>query len=486
LRQLRRSIAAEVARRWDVRNEDDRFRIIADSAQDAIVSADASGKIITWNTAATRIFGWSLEEAIGMPLTELMPERFRYQHLVGMSRFLELGETQVVGKTVELVGLSRAGDEFPCELSLSVWRRSGQPYFTGFLRDISSRVKDREARARSELKFRALVEHAPVAIFESNVAGECVFVNQRWSELTGFTREQANGPGWMNVVHREDRAKLFADWQAAAAKGGEFVYETRFDTARGIVSVLGNSVPLLDASGQTIGHLGTISDVTELKASAARIAASLAEKDVLLREVHHRVKNNLQVISSLLRLQASKIEDRQAREVFLDSQNRVHSIGLLHDSLYQASDLAHVDMAEYLGKLIGGVRRTYSGAANHVDVQIDVENISLPVDQAVPCGLIINELLTNAFKHAFPARSWPSERAGQIAVRVRQGDRIAITVTDDGAGLPDHFGERETKSLGMSLIRTLVKQLDGQLSFESHPGTRCHVTFVARGERGAA
>ena len=474
LEQCNVQTTAALAREQEAAVSEVRFRAITDSAQDAIVSADCAGEIVTWNAAAARIFGYEEGEALGMNLTRLMPDRFHEAHLAGLARFSRTGTRRVIGKTVELAGRRRDGTEFPCELSLSVWDRDGQQFLTAFLRDISARVQSLAALAQSEQKFRTLVQSAPVAIFETNVDGECLFINKRWSEVTGMTVEEARGSGWSRALHPDDRARVSAEWNASVLEDRDFTAEYRFLTARGVAWVVGNSVPLRDSAGKPIGHLGTLTDITERKLAADRNAASLAEKEVLLREVHHRVKNNLQVISSLLRLQATKIQDPTAREVFLDSQSRVHSIALLHDSLYQSPDLARVDMAEYLEKLVSGVRRTYSSAASRVQIDLSVANVWLPVDKAVPCGLIINELLTNAFKHAFPPGR---DQMGHLSVRMVGSNLLSLTVTDDGVGLPSDREKRESKSLGMTLIHTLAKQLNARVDFQSKSGTRCELEF---------
>jgi len=286
---------AALVREQEAAAAEDRFRAIASSAQDAIVSADSSGQIMTWNGAAERIFGYSASEAIGLPLLRLMPQRYHEAHQAGMIRFGRDGERRVIGKTVELAGLRRDGSEFPCELSLSSWERDGKSYLTGFLRDISDRVRVRDQLAQSELRFRTLVEHAPVAIFETNVAGECVFVNQGWAQLTGLETEEANGTAWNHALHPNDRERVLQEWADASRDNRPFVSEYRYLTALGPAWVLGNAVPLRGPTGKLLGHLGTAVDITERKLSVDKIAASLAEKEVLLREVHHRVKNNLQV-----------------------------------------------------------------------------------------------------------------------------------------------------------------------------------------------
>ena len=212
----------------------------------------------------------------------------------------------------------------------------------------------------------------------------------------------------------------------------------------------------------------------ELSASNASLTALLGEKDVLLKEIHHRVKNNLQTISSLLNLQAGKIKDAEARQLFMDTRSRVRSMALIHEKLYQSHDLARIDFADYLQTLTSGLAGSFSGVASAVRIAVEVEDIMLAVDAAVPCGLIVNELVTNCFKYAFAGG-----RSGEINVRMArvEGARFRLSVADDGVGFPKGLNFRETESLGMQLVTTLAEQLDGEVHLTNGTGTKFEITF---------
>jgi two-component sensor histidine kinase len=222
------------------------------------------------------------------------------------------------------------------------------------------------------------------------------------------------------------------------------------------------------------GVVVTARDITLEKSATARDQRLLREKETLLKEIHHRVKNNLQVISSLLKLQADQITDPATRDVFRDSQERVRSIALLHEKLYRSSDLAHVDMHDYVGDLTRKLLRTYGTAASHVRLDVQATGVLLNMDAAMPCGLIINELVTNALKHAFGEHDKP----GLVTVRLtRTGDAIELSVWDDGKGLPAGLSLETAPSLGVQLVMTLARQLEGSVQFDRTPGTRCTVRF---------
>jgi two-component sensor histidine kinase/CHASE2 domain-containing sensor protein len=213
---------------------------------------------------------------------------------------------------------------------------------------------------------------------------------------------------------------------------------------------------------------------SELTKANSDLTGLLSEKDVLLKEIHHRVKNNLQVISSLLNLQSNLIEDDAMREVFAESRNRVRSMALIHEKLYQSEDLSRVDFEDYLRALTNGLQSTLGGRASSVRIAVDVESIKLSVDSAVPCGLIVNELVTNCFKYAFKGRE-----GGEIRIGLKRADaaRLSLTVADDGIGFPKTVDFRNTESLGMQIVTTLTEQLDGSISLRNGVGTTFEINF---------
>ncbi len=207
----------------------------------------------------------------------------------------------------------------------------------------------------------------------------------------------------------------------------------------------------------------------------AQITASLEEKEVLLKEIHHRVKNNLQVISSLLDLQANNIRDEQTVSMFRDSQNRVTSMGLIHERLYQASDLARIEFSEYIAELTQNLLQSYSTNAHNISLSTTADPISLDVDTSIPCGLIINELVSNSLKYAFP-----DGREGRIHVELRkcEANELLLVVRDNGIGLPEGFDARKTQSLGLKLVHTLVRQLRGKLEISGSNGAEFSIRFT--------
>ena len=220
-----------------------------------------------------------------------------------------------------------------------------------------------------------------------------------------------------------------------------------------------------------------IRDITTEREREEQIKAALNEKEVLLREIHHRVKNNLQVMSSLISLQTEAMTDPVAIQAFHETQARVRSMALIHEELYRAANLASIDFAEYVNKLGANLIQLFTISAN-IELCVDIENIWLGVDTAIPCGLIINELVSNAMKYAFP-----NGHSGKISVKVVLLDQTAeqnnylLEVQDNGIGFPEHIDFRRTESLGMQLVNILARQLRGSVELTVESGTRFAIHF---------
>jgi two-component sensor histidine kinase len=216
-------------------------------------------------------------------------------------------------------------------------------------------------------------------------------------------------------------------------------------------------------------------EIAERKRAEEQIKASLKEKEVLLKEIHHRVKNNLQAISSLLYLQSKGVKDKEALEMFQDGQNRVRSMALIHERLYQSKDVARVDFAEYVRNLANYLFCSYGVHSNVIQLKVNVEDVFLGIDTAIPCGLITNELISNSLKHAFPGG-----RGGEIRIELcADNDRqLNLMVSDNGVGFPNDLDFRETESLGLQLVNTLVEQLEGTVELDRSGGTAFEITFT--------
>jgi two-component sensor histidine kinase len=253
-----------------------------------------------------------------------------------------------------------------------------------------------------------------------------------------------------------------------------------------------SGVPILDEAGKLFGYRGSDINITERKMAEDKIQTSLREKDILLKEIHHRVKNNMQIISSLLRLQSRQTNDKKETDILIESQNRIRSMALIHEKLYQSEDLAHVDFSEYISDLTKELFLSYRDGTDKIVFKPDLEDAVIGIDTAIPCGLIVNELVSNSLKHAFPGG-----RKGEIQVAFRRivdlesgtkhenSEMYELTVRDNGIGMPQDMDFRKSESLGLRLVSTLSEnQLQGNIHLTGRGGTEFQIRFKDIGYRG--
>ena len=325
--------------------------------------------------------------------------------------------------------------------------------------------------------LRAITDNSPDPIFLKDRDSRLLFANP--AVLAAVHKTAAEVLGKTDEEFYDDpalgREKVINDRRVMESGQTQTMEETVPDPA-GARTFLSVKTPYHDAAGNVIGVIGIARDITDRKQAEAQIKAALAEKEVLLREIHHRVKNNLQVISSLVSLQADTLDDDRLRAVFGDVRDRVRTMALVHEALYQTTDLAQLDFADYAARLMQHLWRAHRAPAGTVQLNLAVASVHLPVDTAVPCGLILNELASNAIKHAFPAG-----RSGTITVALdyAPATRAAcLRVHDDGVGLPAGLDWRESSSLGLRLVQMLAGQLRGTAEPGPGPGTVFRVNFV--------
>jgi PAS domain S-box-containing protein len=372
--------------------------------------------------------------------------------------------SQAVTKTIPTVLLSLLlsflGGTF-------VWYMARQP------RQLQILVERRAAELlQSENRFRTLIESAPVAISIMR-EGKILYVNPAFLQMLMIPQDE-------NIIQRpivsylapqsvEEGSKRIGRRAAGlpVAPEAELLFK-RSDEAERYVQVSITTVGLNDGQAE----VAFMTDITERKRAERRLNDSLKEKELLLKEIHHRVKNNLQVISSLLGMQSQLVTDGQAREAYADSIRRVRSMALVHEKLYRSGDLSQIDFQEYLHAVARELGNSLKREG--VSLRVEAEKIMLGIDVAVPCGLIANELVSNALKHAFARRE-----QGHVVVSFKRlnATTLQLDVHDDGIGFPRGSDYRTMTSMGMSIIRTLTEQISGTLMFDGTAGTRFSVVY---------
>jgi PAS domain S-box-containing protein len=345
--------------------------------------------------------------------------------------------------------------------------------------EVEERTRAEEAHRVSEERLALALTGADLGLWDHDLKTDLAYYDRRWAEMLGHSCEEIRPDisSWLTRIHPDD---LVSVRQALDShlEGLTSLYESehRLRTGTGDWKwVLSRGkVVQRGSNGTPLRMTGTHLDITEAKQAQEKMRASLEEKEVLLREIHHRVKNNLQVMSSLLSLQRRHVTDGPSRLGFLDTENRVRSMALVHEQLYQAGNMAKLEVAEYISRLLRHLAASFGDVSDGVAWDTDVEAVSFEVNTAVPLGFIITELVSNCLKHAFPGH-----RKGVVRVSLKktESDRLELVVADNGVGVPSGIDFNRTQSLGLRLVKIFVDQLGGEIEAKGDDGTSVKVTF---------
>jgi len=326
----------------------------------------------------------------------------------------------------------------------------------------------------SEEKYRNLFERVNDVILTIDMKGNIIDANKKAEEISGYSRKEMPinvlkliGPldalKFASRLRKLKKAKKLPPTEYTAKKknGGKLIIE--------ITSTL------IETKGKPKGIMVVARDITDRKRVEEQIKEALNEKEILLKEIHHRVKNNMQIISSLLSLQEGHIKDQAVRKAFKESQARIRSMAMIHEKLYQSEDLAEVGIKDFVESLTADLFITYDVNPDTVSLRNNVKNVYLKLDTAIPCCLLINELVSNSLKYAFP-----QGKAGEIIITLRsKNNTYRLTVKDNGIGFPKEVDFHNTKSLGLQLVHMFVKKLHGSIKLDNRRGTEINVSFNA-------
>ena len=352
-----------------------------------------------------------------------------------------------------------------------------------------TKLRDETRRAEvalraSEVRFYSFMNHSPALAFIKDAEGRVLYINNTCEQIWGMTLADCFGKTNYQLWPAEVAARLHAN-DATVFEGGQASQMLeQFSPPGGRTrQMLTFRFPFTDADGRRL--LGGVSiDISEQVRSEKALSSALVTKELLLKEVHHRVKNNLQIISSLLTMQAEALQDPAAARALQDSQERVQCMALIHERLNRDDEPDRLDFHEYVETLARDLFYSYGVDTERIRLSFELQPVLLGLNQAIPCGLILNELLTNSLKYAFP-----NDRAGQILVTLSCGgdELVKLTVADDGVGLPAEFDWQESPSLGLRIINILGRQLDGTVQREAGAGAVFSLTFprTALPETGA-
>jgi len=338
-------------------------------------------------------------------------------------------------------------------------------------REIAERKGIEKALRKSERQASAAIEAARALTFSYDIATGKIDWGGAIEEITGYTREEfakVDIQEWTDRIHPDDREEILSILQEAMGKD-RATAEYRFRTKKGYVTLSSISLTVKQ-NGKTVRLVGILQDITKCKQVEQALMASLKEKEVLLREIHHRVKNNMQLVSSLINLQTDYMQNEADIQILKGFQDRIRSMRLIHEKFYQSSDLTHIDFDAYVQDLLEALFRAYAVDKAKIAFQVNVKDSSLGIDTAIPLGLIINELVSNSLKHAFPEGK---EGEIEIALHPRGKGKLELVVSDNGVGIPKDLDFRDTESLGLRLVTILVEdQLHGNIELDRTEGTK--------------
>jgi PAS domain S-box-containing protein len=391
--------------------------------------------------------------------------------------------TQVLGgqETVGLMMPFRHKDGRNRTLQLTISpQQEGTGLVQGMLligEDITERELARQETEQAERQVRLLaftLNCAKDAFVITDMDNRILYVNQAFVDTYGYTEEELTGKDILIIRSSTVSTELSESInQGTRGSGWSGEIMNRRKDGEDFPVELWTSTVRND-QGQPVALVGVAREITARKETENQIKASLEEKEILLKEIHHRVKNNLQVITSLLSLQSAKIPNLEIQAILKESQTRVKSMALVHEELYQSEDLSRIDFADYIRRLTSNLFHTYQTGPVPISLLVEIEEVFLTVDTAIPCGLIVNELVSNALKHAFRGR-----QGGTVTIRLQREEAdFLLTVRDDGVGLAEDIDPAVTETLGLQLVTTLTRQLGGKLLISREEGTRFDIRFV--------
>lgn len=447
---------------------EERFRISAQSVSDVIWDWDLMKDRLDW-------YG-RIDEMLGYDHGEFPHSIDAWKHIIhpdDRERILnELDRhiTMHMPYETEYRILKKDGTiRFWIDRGTAMYDENGRVYrMVGSCTDITERRLAEEAVRASEERYRFLFEASPVGIFLTVQDGTVIDANRTVQEITGYSGDEFKNMNMLSLYSDPDaRVQLIKE----VLKTG-FIrdFDVQMHRKDGTLYDALLNVDLIQGGGQPV-LLTTLRDITQQKKMTALIEASLTEKETLLREIHHRVKNNLQIITSLLNLQIRKIDNPKTVDALRDSQNRVKTMAMVHEHLYQSKNISHIDLGMFISSLVNMLFQSYQQDGKKITHEINCNNIMVDINTAIPLGLITNELIINSLKYAFP-----ENHSGKLSITTSESqDDLTLVISDNGVGIGSGNID-STESLGLRLVHTLTDQLDGSIQVEGLNGTT--FTFV--------
>lgn len=471
--QIGRVVERKKAESQLVRSET-KFKLLFESASDAIFLMKGE-RFIDCNSRTLEIFGCSRDEILNEPPYRFSPEK-QPDGQSSHQKAKEKINAALAGnpQSFEWKHSRLDGTLFDAEVSLNRISLQGELYVQAIVRDITERKQSERLVQQNMELFSQLFQNSPVGVAMLNEDNKVENINKSFEHIFGYTLKELKGRNIDRIIARDSLRNEASSISTRTYEGDSFQIETTRLRKDGTeVPVLIAGVPVI-VEGKTIAIFGIYVDISERMRAEQKVRESLKEKEVMLAEIHHRVKNNLAVISGLLELQKYSAENPHVQRVMQDSQSRIHSMALVHEQLYQMEMFSELQLDDYVSVLFESISSTFEDPHTEIYITLKADPVKLTISQAVPCGLLLNELLTNVYKHAFP-----DQEEGRLTVQIEEkGGQVTLRVSDDGVGLPDNINFDHPSSLGLKLIQSLSRQLDADLHWETVNGTSFTVSFM--------
>ncbi|MGD0281036.1 MAG: PAS domain S-box protein [Dissulfurispiraceae bacterium] len=455
-----------------LRQSEEKFRTLFESAIDALIIFDMEGDFIDINKTAYERLGYTKAEMLSMNISQLDHPDFADKIPERMEHLQKDGRCEC-----ESAHLRKDGTAMPVEINARFMDFQGRKVIFGIVRDISERKLLEEALHESEERLRQAIRVSQIGIFDHNHLTDSIYWSPRQREIHGWGPDEAvTLPDFLNLVHAEDIESISAAVLRAHDPAGDGVWDVEHRIIRRDATLrwlMARSQTFFEGeSGERhpVRTIGAVLDITEQKQMEEHLRKTIMERETLLRELYHRTKNNMNTISSLINLQTASLHrDEIAIQMFRDLQDRIMSMALVHERLYKSKDLSNVKLKDYVSDLANSLMTGYKIDRNKLSLRLDIEDFTLSIDTLIPCGLIINELMTNSLKYAFA-----DGREGQIRIkgRVSSGSEIQLVYSDNGIGFPEGFDFTRVETLGLRLINGLItSQLRGKIEIATRPET---------------
>lgn len=473
-----RDISESKKAEQELRDSEERYRAIYNQVYVGIAKVSLEGQFLQANQQLCKILGYTNEELCQKSFVDITTPEDMERTVAYWDKFL-LGHTEK--ESYEKKYFHKSGRVVYVNLTISMVKDADgkAAHFIGVFQDITQRKKNEQEQQVQAAKLNAIFDSGSHLIwtvdtdscltsFNKNFS---LYIQQQYDVETMIGLSMIEG----NVFSNEEYNNFWISKYSQTAAGIPQYFETKFiNKLRGDIWYEIFLNPIFDDKGKVVEISGIGHDITEKIISNEKIQQSLAEKEILLKEVHHRVKNNLQVISSILNLQSSYVKDQNTLNLLRESQNRIKSMAFIHESLYQTKDFSNINFSEYVVNLSQNLLHTYSDSKFEIKLNLDIQIKFLILDLAIPTGLIINELVTNAIKYAFNNET--NENSISIAM-INEDENIKLIVEDNGVGLPSSINFRDTESLGLQLVVTLVDQINGKIELDNTKGAKYSIVF---------